>query len=482
MEKNIKGSKDRGAPKMPQADTPWPAYTVVKKPIGWLKPSPRNARTHSPEQIEQIRGSLRQFGWTMPALAREDGTLIAGNGRLAAALLEGITEIPVIIATGWTESQCRAYALADNKIALNSDWDNALLGAELAELGELGIDLGSLGFDADELSSLFGLSEGLTDPDEVPEVPVNPVSRAGDLWILGGHRLLAGDSTKEEDVKRVMGDAKAVLMAIDPPYGVAYDNAERPNPGVAKPRVAKPRVANDEIVDGPEMQRFLEAMLKAALPYMDDHAAYYFWHPMLTQGTYAAAAAAAGILIHRQIIWVKPGLLLGRGDYHWRHELCFYGWQKGNRPPFYGPRNQDTIWEVSSVSSKERAEMGHATPKPVALWDKPIANHTRCGEVLYESFSGSGTQIIAAERSQRRCFAIEIDPSYVDCGVLRWQKHTGEKAVLEGDGRTFEESIPAQIFWMQARAGWRSGFPADIPKRGLSRTQKKPMRRLHLVR
>ena len=180
------------------------------------------------------------------------------------------------------------------------------------------------------------------------------------------------------------------------------------------------------------MQTFLELMLRAALPHMRDDSAFYFWHPMLTQGTYVAAAAAAGILIYRQIIWVKPSLLLGRGDYHWRHELCFYGWQKGNRPPFYGRRNQDTIWEVVFVSHKERKEMNHATPKPVALWDKPIDNHTRPSEIIYEPFAGSGTQIIAAEMKARRCFAIELDPANSQVCIERWSKFSGQAATLDG--------------------------------------------------
>ena len=228
-----------------------------------------------------------------------------------------------------------------------------------------------------------------------------------------------------------MDGKKAGLMATDPPYGVAYNNAERPNPGIAKPRIA-----NDELISGPQMQEFLESMLVAALPSMELTAAFYFWHPMLTQGTYvaAAAAAAAGILIHRQIIWVKPGLLLGRGDYHWRHELCFYGWQQGNRPPFYGPRNQDTVLEIGNVTSKERKEMNHATPKPVALWEKPLNNHTRIGEICYEPFAGSGTQFIAAEQLKRICYGMEIEPKYCDVIVSRWCNFTKQNTVkLNGE-------------------------------------------------
>jgi DNA modification methylase len=237
-----------------------------------------------------------------------------------------------------------------------------------------------------------------------------------------------------------------MLMQTDPPYGVDYANDERPNPGVAKPRVAKPRVAkprvaNDDLMDGPKLQAFLEAAIKAALPHLDKHAAFYLWHPMLTQGTFfaaaAAAAAAADILIHRQIIWAKPVLLLGRGDYHWKHELCFYGWVRGNRPPFYGPRSQTTVWEIASVSQAERKEMNHATPKPVAIWLPPIENHTKPNEVMYEPFSGSGSQIIAAETTGRRCYAMELSPNYVDVAVRRWQQFTGKRATHADTGLPF---------------------------------------------
>jgi DNA modification methylase len=403
---------------------------------GSLTPYARNSRTHSVEQIAAIADSLKEFGWTNPILVDADGGIIAGEGRWRAALLLKMKRVPTIELKGLSEAQRRAYVIADNQLALRAGWNEDLLRLELGELQGLGFSLEKLGFEAAELGELLAGTSGDSDPDEAPEPPADPITRPGDLWVLGNHRLLCGDATSKSDVDVVcFGGEKALLMATDPPYGVAYNNAERPNPGVAKPRVAKPRVANDELVDGPAMQAFSEAMLSAALPHMDKRAAFYFWHPMLTQGTYvAAAAAAAGILIHRQIIWVKAGMLLGRGDYHWRHELCFYGWRKGNRPPFYGPRNQDTVWELTSVGNKERREMNHATPKPVGLWDKPIANHTKFGELIYEPFLGSGTTIIAAEMTGRKCFAMEIDPGYCDVAVARWEKFTGRKAELS-DGK-----------------------------------------------
>ena len=408
-------------------------------PIGKVLPYAKNARLHSESQVEALAKSITEFGFVNPCLIDADGVLIAGHGRVLAAKKLGLSDVPVIRLGHLTETQARALRLADNALPLQATWDTKLIQAELTELKLIGYDLPLIGFPDTQLRAwdiAIG-TDGKISPEAIPEPPKVPFVQEADLWLLGDHRLLCGDSTKPEDVARVMDGNTALLMATDPPYGVAYDNSERPNPGVAKPRVA-----NDELVEGPAMQAFLEAMLNAALPHMNKHAAFYFWHPMLTQGTYvaAAAAAAAGILIHRQIIWVKPVLLLGRGDYHWRHELCFYGWQQGHRPPFYGPRNQDTIWEVASVTHKERKEMNHATPKPVALWDKPIMNHTKAGEVIYEPFSGSGTQIIAAEMAGRRCFAMELDLANTQVAVERWEAFTGRDAVLESTGKTFVET------------------------------------------
>jgi DNA modification methylase len=398
-------------------------------PIERLKPYAHNPRKND-QAIEAMAKAITSYGFRIPILAKSSGDMVDGHLRLKAAYALNISEVPVIPCDDMTEEQIKAFRLSVNRMAELAEWDFDLLKIEMENMKLSDIDIDPIGFDNEFLQGLFSdEKQGLTDPDDIPDLPEDEptITKPGDVWLLGNHRLLCGDSTMKNDVERLMGGGKAMVMQTDPPYGVAYDNALRPNPGVAKPRVA-----NDDKIDGEEMQSFLENMLTASMDCMDDHAAYYFWHPMLAQGTYvaAAAAAAAGILIHRQIIWVKPVLLLGRGDYHWKHELCFYGWKKGNRPPFYGPRNQHTIWEIGNVSQRERREYNHATPKPVDLFIAPILNHTTIGQVLYEPFAGSGPQFIAAEQTNRVCYGMEIDPHYCDVIVKRWENFTGKTAVL----------------------------------------------------
>jgi DNA modification methylase len=244
--------------------------------------------------------------------------------------------------------------------------------------------------------------------------------------------MLCGDSTKAEDVARLMGEARAGLMNTDPPYGVTYANNERPNPGVAKPRVA-----NDALSDS-ALQVFLESAFRAATAgALTENAAWYLWHAHLTQGFFAAAAAAANVVLHRQIIWVKPVLLLGRGQYHWKHEPCFMGWVAGHQPPDYGlghgERTQTTVWEIASVTQAERKTFNHSTPKPVGLFTVPIVKHLKADGVAYEPFAGSGPQVIAAEQLGRRCFAMDVEPTCCQVILDRWEAFTGLKATKVGE-------------------------------------------------
>jgi DNA modification methylase len=343
--------------------------------------------------------------------------------------------IPVQHARTRNDGQAHALMLALNRTVELGGTDDEKLAALLKDLHASG-DLGASGYSGDDLDDLLHDlgQQAKDDADAVPPVPKKPISKTGDLWTLGEHRILCGDSTKPEDVARVMGKGRAMLMATDPPYGIDYSGGKdgkgvRPK-GISGKTGGWPNVAND-IDDGPKLQAFLESAFRAAVgKALAPNAAWYLWHAHLTQGFFAAAAAAAAaVKIHRQIIWVKPVLMFGRGDYHWKHELCFYGWVETHRPPFYGKRNQTTVWEISNETNPK--DRKHPTQKPAALWDAPIRNHTKPGEFLYEPFSGSGTQIIAAEKTSRRCRAIEIEPRYVDVAVERWQTFAHGKATRQ---------------------------------------------------
>lgn len=415
---------------------------VEHLPVADLVPYARNARTHSREQIAVIAASIRKFGWTNPILIGEDDNIIAGHGRVLAAKHMGIENVPIIRIGGMSPAEQRAYVIADNQTALRAGWDTEVLKLELDELKSLDFDLGVIGFDDAELAGILDVRPiGATDPDFAPEPPVNPVAIRGDLWALGRHRLLCGDCTQPEAVDSLMLGQKAVLMNTDPPYGVDYAAVKNgiPRSGFQDIQARGGDIENDDLTDGVVLQAFLEASIRAAVPHLIVRAAFYFWHPMLTQGTFfaAAAAAAADILIHRQIIWVKPHMVLTRsGMYHWRHELCFYGWRRGNKPAWYGSKGQTSVWDDIT---KDQVSRDHPTQKPTELFERPIANHSKPGEIIYEPFAGSGSQIIAAEMTGRKCYAIEIAPKYIDTAIHRWELFTGNKATLASTGQTFDE-------------------------------------------
>jgi DNA modification methylase len=398
----------------------WPADQVQRWPLERLVPSARNARTHSDAQVAQIAGSMREFGWTIPVLIDEEGGIIAGHGRVLAARLLGWPEAPVVVARGWSEPKKRAYKLADNKLALNAGWDEALLRVELADLREMGADLGLLGFDAGELAALLGGKEGLTDPDEAPEPEADAVSRPGDAWLLGAHRLVCGDCTDPAAVELALAGARPHLMVTDPPYGVGYDPAWRNRAaGTATRRTG--RVLNDDRADW-----------RAAWALFGGEVAYV-WHGALHATTVAESLTACGFDLRAQIVWAKDSLVLGRGHYHWRHEPCWNAVR--GQGHWQGDRSQTTLWEISARG--QDAATVHGTQKPVECMRRPIENNSAPGEAVYEPFSGSGTTIIAAEMAGRACRAVELDPRYVDVAVRRWQAFAGGAAVLESDGRPF---------------------------------------------
>jgi len=420
------------------AGSGFPPYRL--KRVDSLVPYERNARTHTPEQIDKLCRLIGANGWTNPILVAGND-ILAGHARHAAAIKLGLDRVPTIDLSHLSDQERRAVILSDNRSALDAGWDNDMLAIELGELRDGGFDMALTGFDMAEIGALFGNGAGgLTDPDEAPPLRPDAVSRTADVWLLGAHRLMCGDCTQPEDVALAMAGARAVLMNTDPPYGVDYAAVKDGMPGSGFKHMQRDGgdIANDDLTDGAVLQAFLESAIRAAVPQLIDRAAFYFWHPMLTQGTFfaAAAAAAADILIHRQIIWVKPHMVLTRsGMYHWRHELCFYGWRRGKMPAWHGNKSQTSVWDDLRQDGVVR---GHPTQKPVELFERPILNHTKKGAVVYEPFCGSGSQIIAAEMTGRICHAIEIEPRYVDVAIRRWQAFAGQAATLEGDGRTFD--------------------------------------------
>jgi len=393
-------------------------------PVEKLVPSPRNARTHSDAQVAEIAGSIRAFGFTNPILVGEQGDVIAGHGRLAAARQLGLSEVPVIPLTGLTDVQRRQLVLADNRIALNAGWDLDMLRLELKDLSALGADLSVLGFTARELSEALTPADamGLTDEDEVPAVSAVPVSKTGDIWCLGPHRLACGDSTDTGTVNALLGDLKPSLMVTDPPYGVAYDPAWRHRAGVNRSsRTGK--VQNDERADWGAAWALFPGTIA------------YVWHGALHAPMVAESLARQGFTIRAQIIWAKERLVIGRGDYHWQHEPCWYAVRaRGN---WMGDRKQTTLWSISSGG--QDTETAHGTQKPVECMRRPMLNNSSPEQVVYDPFLGSGTTLIAAQTTGRVCLGLEIDPLYVDVAVRRWQAFTGASAVRVSDGRAFDD-------------------------------------------
>lgn len=400
-------------------------------PVAGLIPYAANARTHSDAQVAQIAASIREWGWTTPILTNPDGGVIAGHGRLLAARQLGITEVPVMVAEGWTDAQRKAYVLADNQLALNAGWDAAVLSTELQGLSEVGFDLELLGFGNLEELLATG-TEGLTDPDDVPELPADPVTKPGDVWIMGKHRLVCGDSTDALVVEKALDGVKPHLMVTDPPYGVEYDASWRgQNDGPNADR-AVGKVLNDDRADWSEAWALFPGEVA------------YVWHGFRQCPVTAGELGSCGFELRALIVWAKSSAPMSRGDYHHQHETCWYAVRKGRTGHYAGDRKQTTLW---NIDSPRKSETGHSTQKPVECMKRPIENNSSAGQAVYEPFSGSGTTIIAGEMTGRAIHAIELSPAYVDVAVMRWQEFSGQDATHEETGRTFNEikAAPAAV-------------------------------------
>jgi len=437
--------------------------------IDRLRPYERNPRTHSPEQITKIAASLLEFGWTNPILVDGDAGIIAGHGRLLAARELGMTTVPVIELTHLTEAQKRAYVIADNRLALDAGWDEDLLADELRALEGLDFNLELTGFDLDELHDL--LDDESAEEVPAPEPPDDPVSQQGDLWVLGNHRLLCGDSSDPASLDRLLGGAVIHLVNTDPPYNVkveprsnnaiaaglssfpaaksaveasdargmhhqGFDLARHKTKSKAtgKMRPKDRPLANDFVSDEAFDEMLLAWFGNIARVLQPGHS-FYIWGGYANCANYPPVLKACGLYFSQAVIWVKEHPVLTRKDFMGNHEWAFYGWREGAGHKFYGPTNAVDVWAVKKVNPQS---MVHLTEKPVELAVRAIQYSSKPGENVLDLFGGSGSTLMGAEQMGRHAFLMELDPAYTDVIVMRWQEATGQKATLDGDGRTFD--------------------------------------------
>lgn len=397
-----------------------------KVDIDKLVPYARNARTHSKEQILQLRASLREFGFVNPVIVDKDLNIIAGHGRIMAAKEEGYKEVPCIFAEHLTEAQKRAYIIADNRLALNAGWDMEMLSVELADLEGADFDISLLGFDEGELNKLLGDIEGIEDDDFDVDAELNKaaMTKLGDLWLLGKHRLVCGDSTKEDTFTLLMDGKQANLTVTDPPYNVNYE-------GTAG------KIKNDNM-DNDTFYTFLLDSFTNIEKIMAKDASIYVFHADTEGLNFRKAFTAAGFYLSGTCIWKKQSLVLGRSPYQWQHEPVLFGWKKSGKHNWYSDRKQTTIWEFE----KPKKNADHPTMKPVALVAYPILNSSLANCIVLDPFGGSGSTLIACEQTDRICHMVELDEKFCDVIVKRYieQVGTGEGVFLLREGKKYSYS------------------------------------------
>jgi len=428
---------------------------ITDTPIDEILPYARNPRRND-DAVAAVAASIAEYGWRQPIVVDERMVIIAGHTRLEAARRLGLKTVPVHVAVGLSPAQVKAYRLMDNRSHQNASWDDELLKLELGDLKLDEFDLALTGFDDDELARLLAETpaEGLIDEDEIPEPPATPVTRRGDLWILGDHRLLCGDSTSPEDVTRLMNGERAALFATDPPYLVDYDGTNHPvskNAPARRKKLVNKDWSEDYIEqkhwdDSSQGPQFYEAFMRVAIAHaIKEDAAWYCWHASRRQAMLEACWTKFDVLHHQQIIWAKSRPVLTRSVMLWAHEPCLFGWRSGHKPRV----NRDglanwptTVWSIPSSEIETRE---HPTSKPVRVFTLPMELHTVPREICYEPFSGSGSQLIAGERTGRRVFGLELSETFCDVIVNRWQTFTGKTARLDGEDRGFDEVKAARL-------------------------------------
>ena len=439
-----------------------------------LIPYARNSRTHSDAQVAQIAASIREFGFTNPVLIDEAGGIIAGHGRVLGARQLGLASVPCIRLGHLSEAQKRAYIIADNKLALNAGWDEEMLKAEMLSLKEFGFDMDLLGFDSDELAGLMVEPPPSKNPDASPPIPENPTAKLGDMWLLGMHRVICGDSTSPTNLDALMGGGMADACWTDPPYNVAYgDKADFLNKGGTKSQRNTSRILNDDMDDA-SFKKFLGDFYRAAWAVMKPGAAIYVAHSETERHNFTEQFMQNGFKLSGCVIWKKNTLVLGRSDYQWIHEPILYGWKTGASHRWFGGRKKTTVQQLGDTSPFERRQDGkwqinigtsifvvdgdayvdellpsvinedkplrndvHPTMKPVALIERMLVNSAKRGDVVLDMFGGSGSTLMACERLGMKARVSELSPGYVDVIIRRWQEYTGQRAVLESTGEPF---------------------------------------------
>jgi DNA modification methylase len=393
---------------------------IEQRKVDSLIPYVNNSRKHSDEQVAQIAASIKEFGWTNPILVDGENGIIAGHGRLMAARKLSMDKVPVIELAHLSYNQRKALIIADNKLALNADWDNDILALELSDLSAADYDLDILGFDNDEIGKLLKTeTEGLTDEDEVPEAP-EPITKLGDVWILGNHRLMCGDSTSIDAVDKLMDGSKADLLHTDPPYNVDYSNQDRPKAG----KIDLGRIKNDTMSSS-DFYKFIYDMAVCAYSVLKDGSSAYIWHADRETINFKQGMLDAGFDFAQTIIWKKP-MLLSRTRYQWAHEPCLF-MVKGS-PYFTDDRKKTTVWDFGGYDKSKNV---HPTQKPIFIPEEAITNSSKQGSNVLDLFGGSGSTLIACEKTGRNGFLMELDPKYCDVIVKRWENFTGKTATLE---------------------------------------------------
>jgi DNA modification methylase len=427
---------------------------VEMRDIGQIKPYENNPRFND-AAVDAVAKSIQEFGFRQPIVVDEDGVIIVGHTRYKAALKLGLKKVPVHVAKGLTPAQARAYRLADNQTATLSQWDEERLPLELAELQGMDFNLDLTGFSAEDIMRYLDppTTEGLTDPDDIPEPPDEATTKPGDLWLLGKHRLLCGDSGQAQDVDRLLDGAKIHLCNTDPPYGVKVEprsnnaiaaglssfegtthhqkldvarHPEKAKPTAKKLRAKDRPLAND-FLDDDEFVKLLHAWFGNIARVLQPGRAFYAWGGYSNCGNYPPVLRACGLYFSQAIIWVKEHPVLTRKDLMGNHEWCFYGWREGAAHQFFGPNNATDVWPIKKVNPQS---MIHLTEKPVELASRAMEYSSKPGENVLDLFGGSGSTLIAAEQAGRRAYLMELDPLYCDVIVARYEQFTGKKAEL----------------------------------------------------